>query len=117
MNLRTTTGRVSYSCSHLRNRRRDTPITTVAPSRESCESYGRVLPGELPERYGSWKPVNSRFLRWSAGIRRGLWARILTRLQQDAAGARNKGAPETKDSDGAATASGARSTCPPLALV
>ena len=40
---------------------------------------------DLPERYGPWQTVYSRYRRWS---RSGLWDRILSRLQQqlDAAG-------------------------------
>lgn len=40
---------------------------------------------DLPERYGPWQTVYSRFLRWS---RSGLWDRILSALQRelDAAG-------------------------------
>src|SRR5262249_13136071 len=34
---------------------------------------------DLPERYGSWKTVASRFYRWQAP---GIWKHILTRLQQ-----------------------------------
>ena len=39
----------------------------------------------LPERYGSWKTVSSRFYRWQKA---GVWDRILTALQRqaDAAG-------------------------------
>ena len=35
----------------------------------------------LPERYGSWKTVSSRFYRWQ---RVGVWDRILATLQQQA---------------------------------
>jgi transposase len=40
---------------------------------------------DLPERYGPWQTVYSRYRRWS---RSGLWDRILTALQRelDAAG-------------------------------
>lgn len=40
---------------------------------------------DLPERYGPWKTVYSRFLRWQ---RAGIWTRIFTTLQEqaDAAG-------------------------------
>src|SRR5690606_22578562 len=40
---------------------------------------------DLPDRYGPWQTVYSRFLRWS---RSGLWDRILSALQRelDAAG-------------------------------
>ena len=40
---------------------------------------------DLPERYGSWHTVYSRFYRWQQA---GLWAKILTVLQEhaDAAG-------------------------------
>lgn len=34
---------------------------------------------DLPERYGPWQTVYSRFRRWS---RSGLWDRILTALQR-----------------------------------
>jgi len=37
---------------------------------------------DLPERYGNWKTVYSRFRRWQAG---GIWDRILTELQVEAA--------------------------------
>ncbi len=33
----------------------------------------------LPQRYGSWKTVSSRFYRWQ---RAGVWARILPALQR-----------------------------------
>jgi transposase len=35
----------------------------------------------LPERYGSWKTVSSRFYRWQKA---GVWDRILSALQQTA---------------------------------
>jgi transposase len=35
----------------------------------------------LPERYGSWKTVSSRFYRWQ---RAGVWDRILSALQRRA---------------------------------
>jgi transposase len=35
----------------------------------------------LPERYGSWKTVSSRFYRWQ---RAGVWDRILAALQRQA---------------------------------
>jgi transposase len=35
----------------------------------------------LPERYGSWKTVSSRFYRWQKA---GVWDRILSMLQQKA---------------------------------
>jgi transposase len=35
----------------------------------------------LPERYGSWKTVSSRFYRWQ---RAGMWAGILAELQRQA---------------------------------
>jgi transposase len=40
---------------------------------------------DLPERYGPWRTVATRFYRWT---RRGLWQRILAELQRqaDAAG-------------------------------
>jgi transposase len=40
---------------------------------------------DLPERYGPWSTVHSRFRRWT---REGLWDRILAALQRelDAAG-------------------------------
>ncbi len=43
---------------------------------------------DLPERYGPWQTVASRFYRWQ---RAGIWQRILERLQQqaDAAGQLN----------------------------
>lgn len=37
---------------------------------------------DLPERYGSWRTVYSRFRR---GQRAGIWERILTELQREAA--------------------------------
>jgi transposase len=37
---------------------------------------------DLPERYGNWKTVYSRFRRWEHS---GVWDRILTTLQTDAA--------------------------------
>src|SRR5438128_7540549 len=36
---------------------------------------------DLPERYGSWKTVSSRFYRWQ---QRGVWDRIFATLQQQA---------------------------------
>jgi transposase len=39
---------------------------------------------DLPERYGSWKTVSSRFYRWRQA---GVWDRILAALQTDAAAA------------------------------
>ena len=35
----------------------------------------------LPERYGSWKTVSSRFYRWQ---RAGIWDRVLAELQRRA---------------------------------
>jgi len=35
----------------------------------------------LPERYGSWKTVSSRFYRWQ---RAGVWDRVLAELQRQA---------------------------------
>jgi transposase len=35
----------------------------------------------LPERYGSWKTVSSRFYRWQKA---GVWDRILSALQRQA---------------------------------
>lgn len=35
--------------------------------------------GDLPERYGKWQTVASRFYRWQKS---GVWDRILTELQQ-----------------------------------
>ncbi len=37
---------------------------------------------DLPERYGSWKTVYSRFRRWQQA---GVWDRILNTLQREAA--------------------------------
>ena len=36
---------------------------------------------DLPERYGSWKTVSSRFYRWREA---GVWDRILSELQRQA---------------------------------
>ena len=36
---------------------------------------------DLPERYGSWKTVSSRFYRWRQA---GVWDRILQELQRQA---------------------------------
>jgi transposase len=36
---------------------------------------------DLPERYGSYKTVSSRFYRWQKA---GIWDKILAALQQDA---------------------------------
>ncbi len=36
---------------------------------------------ELPERYGSWRTVASRFYRW---VNAGVWQRVLQALQQQA---------------------------------
>jgi transposase len=36
---------------------------------------------DLPERYGSWKTVYSRFRRWQ---QKGIWDKILAELQADA---------------------------------
>jgi transposase len=41
---------------------------------------------DLPERYGPWQSVATRFYRWVAA---GVWATILTTLQQ-AAGRRGR---------------------------
>lgn len=37
---------------------------------------------DLPERYGSWQTVYSRFRRWREA---GIWVQVLTALQADAA--------------------------------
>jgi transposase len=37
---------------------------------------------DLPERYGNWKTVYSRFRRWQKA---GIWDRILTELQREGA--------------------------------
>lgn len=37
---------------------------------------------DLPERYGNWKTVYSRFRRWQEA---GIWDRILTEIQSEAA--------------------------------
>lgn len=37
---------------------------------------------DLPERYGNWKTVYSRFRRWQKA---GIWDRILTEIQREAA--------------------------------
>ena len=34
---------------------------------------------DLPERYGSWKTVSSRFYRWQ---QKGVWNRIFSKVQQ-----------------------------------
>lgn len=34
---------------------------------------------DLPERYGNWKTVSSRFYRWQ---KRGIWADVLARVQE-----------------------------------
>jgi transposase len=34
---------------------------------------------DLPERYGKWQTVSSRFYRWQ---KRGIWDRLLAELQQ-----------------------------------
>src|SRR3712207_5116078 len=39
---------------------------------------------DLPERYGPWQTVASRFYRWQ---RAGVWQRVLAQLQQQAAAA------------------------------
>ncbi len=36
---------------------------------------------DLPERFGSWKTVSSRFYRW---LRAGVWDRVLAELQRRA---------------------------------
>jgi len=36
---------------------------------------------DLPERFGSWKTVSSRFYRWRQG---GMWDRVLAGLQRRA---------------------------------
>ena len=36
---------------------------------------------DLPERFGEWKAVHTRFSRWAA---RGVWARLFERLSADA---------------------------------
>ncbi len=38
---------------------------------------------DLPERYGSWKTISSRFYRWRSA---GVWQQILQKLQQRADG-------------------------------
>ena len=87
----------------------------------------------LPERYGSWKTVSSRFSRWQKA---GVWDRILADLQrradaggrldwslhfvdstvvrahQHAAGAKG-GMPRRRRSAAAAAGSQRRSTCAP----
>ena len=87
----------------------------------------------LPERYGSWKTVSSRFYRWQKA---GVWDRILADLQrradaggrldwslhfvdstvvrahQHAAGAKG-GMPRRRRSAAAAAGSQRRSTCAP----
>jgi transposase len=37
---------------------------------------------DLPERYGSWRTVSSRFRRWREA---GIWEQVLTTLQAEAA--------------------------------
>lgn len=88
---------------------------------------------DLPERYGNWKTVYSRFRRWQ---QQGIWDRILAALQveedaqgkldwtihfvdgsvvrahQHAAGAAKKG---TKRWDAVGAGSRPRSTCAPRA--
>ena len=36
---------------------------------------------DLPERYGNWKTVSSRFYRWQ---QQGIWAEVFTRVQERA---------------------------------
>lgn len=36
---------------------------------------------DLPERYGNWKTVSSRFYRWQ---QQGIWAELLARVQERA---------------------------------
>src|SRR5262245_56340543 len=36
---------------------------------------------DLPERFGPWKTIHSRFTRWN---KRGIWQRILDELKKDA---------------------------------
>ncbi|MFC3834456.1 IS5 family transposase [Deinococcus rufus] len=36
---------------------------------------------DLPERYGNWKTVSSRFYRWQ---QQGLWTQLLARVQERA---------------------------------
>jgi transposase len=92
---------------------------------------------DLPERYGPWQSVATRFYRWVAS---GLWDQILTALQQQgdaagqldwsahfvdgtsirahqhAAGARRaKGGPLSRRSAGAGAASARKSTSAPSA--
>jgi transposase len=87
---------------------------------------------DLPERYGNWKTAYSRFRRWQEA---GIWDRILTEIQieaahddqidgsitmidssnirahQHAAGARKRGTQtRTTGSDGAGAGSGASCT-------
>jgi transposase len=86
---------------------------------------------DLPERYGSWQTVYSRFRRWQQA---GVWERMLRELQieaahddqldgsltmidsssirahQHAAGARKKGALATNASDAAGAGSAANCT-------
>ena len=90
---------------------------------------------DLPERYGSWRTVFSRFRRWQQA---GVWDRVLAELQrradvsgdldwtlhfvdstivrahQHAAGARG-GTRERRRSDGAGAASRPSCTCGPSA--
>jgi transposase len=92
---------------------------------------------DLPERYGPWQTVATRFYRW---VHAGLWQRLLAALQrqgdaagkldwsqhyvdgtvirahQHAAGARRaKGGPRSKRSGGAGAGSVPSSTCAPRA--
>jgi len=71
-------------------------IAPLLPARETAGTYYKdhrlVLNGmlyrhatgigwrDLPERYGPWPTVASRFRRWT---REGLWDRILEALQRD----------------------------------
>ena len=41
----------------------------------------RYRAGDLPERFGHWKAVHTRFSRWAAN---GVWARLFEQLSTDA---------------------------------
>jgi len=65
------------------------PILNGIPSASSGQALWRLRTGapwrDIPERYGPWSTVHSRFRRWR---RAGVWDRILAQLQEqgDAAG-------------------------------
>jgi hypothetical protein len=63
------------SCPH-RSQRRAVPPPIIASSWKACSGSHVPVPAfrELPERFGPWSTVASRYQRW---LKEGLWTRIL----------------------------------------